>query len=284
MTSDVKVAAKVGLELLLAVGLVACATAARESAPRRAAPTDAAARGGVGVGAGARVGAKRARGATERTGQPEGSYHLSLDLHRQEGCGETFVGIRSIGSLKVEVSRFGPSALAVELTFVERSAPTRRPQSGRSEVSTRSWKRSYRFAGRAGFMGPSAQLHLMPVGAGCAHKDLYGIRGVGCRGALPALVVECNPARLSDSPVVIKRRQPGADAPSEGHARCSVEVAGPRDKVRLPPDLRFLSRPLLLTRDGMPELVLRLFEDWNLIEGELRAPRPRPVPHPVPAP
>ncbi|MDY0001244.1 MAG: hypothetical protein RBU30_08120 [Polyangia bacterium] len=277
MVALLKVMFGVVLAFLSAGSLGACAAASGEGSPRR--PSGHGAAGHV-SGSGRSSGPARAGAAPQPSDQPSGSYHLSLDLHRDEGCGETFVGVRSGGTLKVEVSRFGQSSLTVELTAVERSAPRSRPSKGGAGVSTRSWKRSYRWAGRAGFMGPSAQLHLKPVGAGCAHQDLHGIRGVGCRGTLPGLVVECNPARLADSPVQIKRKAPGADRPTHGHARCSVEVSGPRDKVFLPPDLRFLSRPLLLTRDGRPELVLRLVEEWNLVEGELRSPRPRPSPRP----
>jgi hypothetical protein len=252
-----------GLVALVAGGLIACARPSYETSVR----SDANAAGEVS----GRDRSPLSSGGERSAAVEEGAYILSLDLHRDDGCGETFVGVRSRGRLRVEVSRYGRSRLSVELNVEERSASRLRPAGGEGQESFRSWRRVYRWEGTAGFMGPSAQLHLTPVGEGCVHETLMGLASSGCPRPLPGLVVECNPARLDDSPVEIRSGSPEASGPRGGHVTCRAEVTGPRDKVELPPDLRVLSQLLLLTRDGRPDLWLRFSSDLGLIEGEIRA-------------
>ncbi len=226
----------------------------------------------------------RDRGAARRTtAAPVSGYQLSLDVRRSDGCSQTFVSTRTRGRVTVVVSRFGVSELTVEMIARQRSGPTRRPNSGVERTTRRRWQRVYRWTGMAGFMGSSVQLHLKPVGTGCTHRTIAGIKGAGCRGVVPGVVVECNPGRLADAPRHIQLRKPrsGARAPTPTTSKrrpyltCRVEVSGRRDRVRLPHDLSFLARRLLLSPNGRPELVLNLFGDTNQVEGELQRPRAR---------
>ena len=280
---------KMGLMALIAGSLLACATTKQKASSPTSSPkgaiSDTGVREGHGEGGGGRsVGRRRqwsdgSRESSAGKGVTVGEYRLSLDMHRDDGCGVSFVGVHSRGRLTLEVRRSGRSGLTLELKAQERSGPRVRSQvspRGRSRYSRRSWKRKYEWAGGAIFSGKSVTLKLTPVGKGCQHKAVSGVKSGGCYSAVPKLEAKCRFACLADSSVQIRRREPGADVPRCGHLICRFEKAVEQKRKRVDQDLKFFSNPLLLTRDGRPEMLLRRLFDGNIIEGELLKPKPKP--------
>jgi hypothetical protein len=127
--------------------------------------------------------------------------------------------------------------------------------------------------GEAVFSGKSVTLKLKPVGKGCQHKVLSGVKSGGCYLAVPKMEGECRFACLADTPVQIRRREPGADVPRCGHLVCRFAIPVGQKRKRVDRDLKFFSDRLLLTRDGRPEMVLRRLFDGSIIEGELLKPK-----------